>query len=189
MWLYVYEVVLHCPDLFDIFYSSMVINELLTGASLLTTLRLTTANYIDLPRVTSNDWSIRESYFELANWRRGQSDPTRCQQSISLIFHSSLTAFSMRLHEFLSIVEDKYKLIFLLIGKLFMGTLNVHGVIQISIYIVIFFICNSVQYKKRHKKWRRMWCNFRISLLHNSWFSHLLRLVKYIRGQSDFRPS
>jgi len=32
--------------------------------------------YRPMPRVTSNDWPIRESYFELANWRRGQSDVT-----------------------------------------------------------------------------------------------------------------
>jgi len=34
-----------------------------------------------------------------------------CQQTLSLIPHSSLTAFNMRLHEFLSIIEDKNKLI------------------------------------------------------------------------------
>jgi len=34
-----------------------------------------------------------------------------CQQSALSISHSSLTAFNLRLHEFLSIVENKNKLI------------------------------------------------------------------------------
>lgn len=82
----------------------------------------------------------------------------------------------MKLHEFLCLVEDNDKLIDFLISRKV-----IHGDIKYPRYKTLlklnrelmFFKCNATRYEKRgHKKRCKVWCNFKLSLLHNTWFSH-----------------
>lgn len=94
-----------------------------------------------------------------------------------VVSHSSLKAFNMRLHEFLSLVEDKDKLIDFLIERKVIhrqiecprckSTLNLNRDHML-------FKCHDVRYEQRgHKKRRKVWCNFKVSAFHKTWFSHI----------------
>jgi len=81
----------------------------------------------------------------------------------------------MRLHEFLSMIENKDKLIDFLVDRKV-----IHGNIECPKCGAdvnlnrerMLFMCHSVTYKKcGHKKRRRKWCNFTVSPFHNTWFS------------------
>ena len=82
----------------------------------------------------------------------------------------------MRLHEFLSLIEDKNKLIDFLGERKVIHTEIKCPRCEANINLNrerMLFMCNSVTYKQRKKKKRqKVLCHFTISPFHKTWFSH-----------------